>query len=89
MPSGAAPGGGFLFSTVGSKGEGTEGAAAGCSGVEAGPNHLMDIAAMATAAPVMRSAMAGQRLRDDLVFLPMRLMKQDVGLIHAMQARVV
>ena len=33
--------------------------------------------------------MAGQRLRDDGWFLPMRLCRQDVGLTDATQARVV
>ena len=65
MPSGAEPGGGVLFSTVGSKGEGTEGAVTGRSGAEAGPNRFQDIAATAMITPVMSSAMAGQRLRDD------------------------
>lgn len=89
MPSGAAPGGGVLFSTVGSKGEGTAGAVACCSGADAGLNSFQDNAATATAAPVMRSAMAGQGRLRDLLFLPMRLRWQDVGLTDAMQARVI
>ena len=89
MPSGAAPDGGVLFSTVGSKGEGTAGAVAVCSGGDAGLYSFQVNAATAKAAPAMRSAMAGQGRLGDLVFLPMRLMWQDVGLTEAMQARVV
>lgn len=89
MPSGAGPGGGVLFSTVGSNGELLAGADDDMAWDEPRPNHFQVNAATATAAPVMMSAMTGQRRRDDLVFLPMRLRRQVVGSTDAMQARVV
>ena len=88
MPSGAGPGGGMLLSTVGSNGEVLAVDAAGCSGIGCGPSLFQDRATPVTTTPAVRSAMAGQRLREDGGFLPMRLKGQNVQSSGCMQVPV-